>query len=431
MNSLTKVIVLAVVLYACVSSAAEEKKKERYSSFECVGYDKDHPDDLSMRNCILRDVIVASEKGQPVMLFYAREGQDTPLLSADKKTGKGRIVEIAPRIYASVKVLHEAIPENLVPVEHTAVLMSAQGNNLKQFLYDTFFGIYWMLTRTGDIDKKKPLVTNPSAVTVIEVGRSNELTGIVHQSISAEPAVPLRKVVGVLFSRVVAGPAGHLMLRHIKKPNSPVLPEEVQLYRSFFLKVAKVNDKDFEKTRIVLSHRFNNKRVINTEELYTAMNKIGSGQVAFLSQLSINSQIEIVSNSNVFVSTHSEDMVYILFIRTGKTVVEIMPYGIDSDESKKLADLCGVKYIKLANKDRSRAEFNEKVLDTFPLTAEQKKSIIEAEKYDPSMPYGALTYWESQDTKVDIEAFSNAVRGLIPPKDKQADEENEPIHTEL
>jgi len=424
-----------VLLFACVAFA-EEEAAPKYSSFECESYDKDHPEDLSMRNCILRDVVLASENGQPIMLFYAREGQETPLLSSNKKDEKGRIVEIAPRIYASVKVVYDTIPEKLTLVKETAVLMSAQGNNLVQFLFDTLFGVYWMLTKTGDIEKNKPLVTDIDAVSIIEVGRPNDFTHMIEGSLSSSTPIPLRKVKGILFSRVVAGPAGHLMLTHVRgmRKNSPVLPEQVELYRSFFQKVAAINDEDFDPARILISQRFNSRRMTNTEDIFSGVNNVGNGQVAFLSQLSIKSQIDMVSGSAVFVSTHSDDMAYMLFLRPGMSVIEVMPYGFHSDISKKLAELCGVKYYVLQNTDRSRARFNVKLLDKYPLTDEQKKKIIEAEKYEKTLPSGARPYWENQDTKVDVDALVKIISGIIPPelqKAAKANEETQPVKTEL
>jgi len=434
MNSLTKVIVLVVMLYACVSSADEEKKEPRYSSFDCIQYDKDNADNLAMRNCILRDVVLASEKGHPTILFYAREDQDTPLLPADKEAGKGRIVEMAPRMYASVKVVRSAIPENLEPVPSTAVLMSAQGNSLTQFLFDTLFGVYWMLTRTGDIAEKKPLVNDPDGVTIVEVGRSNEYANIVQGSLSTMPPVPLRKLKGVHYSRIVVGPAGHQMTAHVKGTNkySPVERDLVELYRSFFLKVAMVKDEDYDPLRVIVSHRFTSKKIVNGGELFSGANEIGNCQVAFLSQLPIKSQIELVAGSRVFISTHSEDMVYMLFLRPDSSIIEVMPYGIESDINKKIAELCGLNYHVWQNTDRSRAQFDAKILDTFPLTEEQKKTIIEADKYDPSLPSGALTYWETQDTKVNVEEIKTILTGILPPKDQQEKQEiNDPDHEEL
>jgi len=420
MKSFIKAVVIAIVLYACVASG-EEESKPRYSSFECTEYDKDHPEDLSMRNCILHDVVLASEKGQPVMLFYAGEDQETPLLAADKEAGKGRIVEIAPRMYASVKVVKKALPENLDPVDGTGVLMSAQGNSFSKFMFDTLFGVYWMLMKTGDIDKKKPLVTKPENVAIIEVGRHNEYSDMTEGSLSMGPPMPLRKVKGVLFSRIVCGPAGHNMLEHVKgvHKNSPVVKEDVELYRAFFQKIAQVSDDDFSINRIIVSQRFTSHRMVNTDAVFNAVSKIGGGQVAFLSQLSIKSQVDIVSGSAVFVSTHSDDMAYMLFLRPGMSVVEVMPYGIESDLYKKLAELCGIKYRTWKNTKRENAVFDKKILDTYPLTEEQKKTIIEAEKYDPSLPTGALAYWETQDTKVELEPFSEIVRELVPPKEEK------------
>jgi len=416
-NEMTKVVVLAVLLLACVCFA-EEAAAPKYSSFECESYDKDHPEDLSMRNCILRDVVLASENGQPVMLFYAREGQDTPLLAANKKDGKGRIVEIAPRIYASVKVVYEAIPEKLTPVKDTAVLMSAQGNNNVQFLFDTFFGVYWMLLKTGDIGKDKVVVDDPDAITIIEVGRANEFTRVLQGSVTTKTPMPLRKMKGVLFSRVVAGPAGHLMLTSARgtMKNSPVLREDVERYRKFFLTVAMVNDEDFDPIRVLIAQRFNSKRITNTDDVFTAVNSVANGQVAFLSQLSIKSQIDMVAGSGIYLATHSDDIAYMVFLRPGMHFVEIMPYGVQSDIAKNLAEMCGLKYSVWQNPDRSRAEFDAKILDKYPLTEEQKKKIIEADKYVKTLPSGARPYWESQNTKVDAEALKELLLGIIPPE---------------
>jgi len=414
--SMTKVV-LALLLLVCVSFA-EEAATPKYSSFECESYDKDHPEDLTMRNCILRDVVLASENGQPTMLFYAREGQETPLLTADKKEGKGRIVEIAPRMYASVKVVYEPIPEKLTPVKQTAVLMSAQSNNIVQFLFDTFFGVYWMLMKTGDIPKGKTVVSDPDAITIVEVGRANEFTRVLQGSVTLNAPTPLRKLKGVLFSRVVAGPAGHLMLTSARglRKNSPVLREDVELYRTFFRTVAMINDEDFDPSRVLIAQRFNTKRITNTDDIFTAVNTIGNGQVAFLSQLSIKSQVDMVAGSGIYIATHSDDIAYMLFLRPGMHFVEIMPYGVQSDIAKNLAELCGLKYTMWQNPDRSRAQFDEKILDKYPLTDEQKKKIIEAEKYEKTLPSGARPYWESQNTKVDAEAIKEILRNIIPPE---------------
>jgi len=330
-------------------------------------------------------------------------------------------VEIAPRKFASVKVVYEAIPEDLVVLEETGVVMTAQGNNLSKFLLDTLYGIYWMLIKSGDISKKKPLVTDPSKVTIIEVGSHNQYTDITQGSLSMKAPTPLRRVKNVLFSRVVAGAAGHHLLQYVKgtKKTAPVNKEEVELYRSFFLKAAEVKDEDFVASRIIVSQRFTDCRLINTDAIFDACTELGSAQVAFLSQLDIKSQIDLVAGSAVFVSTHSEDMAYILFLRPGSAVVEIMPYGFESDVNKKLADLFGVKYASWQNTIRKNAGFNKSILDRYPLTDEQKKTIIEAEKYDPSLPNGALEYWENQDTKAVIKDVTNLVRSFVPPVEQK------------
>jgi len=429
MNSLVKVVVLSVFLLACVSWAEEEKKPKEpvYSSFECEGYDKDHPDDLSMRNCILRNVVVASEKGQPVMLFYAREGQDTPLLAADKEAGKGHIVEIAPKIFASVKVVREALPDDFEPADDTAVLTSAQGNNLQQFLFDTMFSVYWMLTKTGDIPEDSVLVKNPKAVTIVEVGRHNDYAEIMQGSLTMKTLMPLRSVKGVVFARVIAGHAGHQMMAHVKSEHSGDLIDRklVERYREFFLKAAKVSDDEYLDSRVILSQRFTSKKITNTDDVFSAANEVGNAQVAFLSHLPIRSQIDIVSSSAVFISTHSEDMAYMLFLRPGSSIIEVMPYGVECDVNKKLAELCGLKYFAWHNKDRSRARFDPKILDTFPLTPEQKKAITEADKYDPSLPNGALAYWTAQDTKVNPDDIKEILRQILPAKEATPKQETD------
>jgi len=407
-----KVFVLAALVCLC---AAEDKKEERYSSFECVGYDKEHPEDLSMRNCIIHDAVLASEGGHPTILFYAKEGQETPLLSADKEAEKGRIVEMAPRVFASVKVVRKALPDDLEPMQDTAVLMSAQSNGFPQFMFDTLYGVYWMLSKTGDLNMTTGLVRDPDSISIVEVGRPNDFTRITQGSLTSKAPAPLRYLKGVLYSRIVVGPAGHLVLSYAKGSPKTVEPDPalVSLYRSFFIKVSQIKSEDFDPTRTIVSQRFTSHRLVNTEDLLSSLTKIGSAQVAFLTQLPIKSQIDLVGNSGVFISTHSEDMAYMLFMRPNTLIVELFPFGYETTLYKKLSEICGVKYLCWHNTDRSKTKFDAKILDKYPLTAEQKKTIIDAPKYDASLPSGALAYWENQDTTVDIPAVVGMVKDFF------------------
>jgi len=420
MKSVLKLFVLVALVCLCTG---EEEKKERYSSFECTSYDEAHPEDLAMRNCILRDVVIASEKGQPIFLFYAREGQETPLLSKD--SDKGHIVEMAPRQYASVKIVHSALPEDLEPMTETAVIMTAQSNNFAQFVFDTFYSMYWMLSRTGDINQTSGLVNDPNAISIVEVGRPNDYTKIAQGSITMKAVAPLRYLKGVLYSRVVVGPAGHQILAHVKGNSKTVEPDAklLEQYRNFFLKVAKIKEEDFEETRIVVSQRFTNQKLLNTEDFLSGLAKIGNVQVAFLSQLPIKSQIDIVGNSGVFISTHSDDLAYMLFLRSNAIVMELFPFGLKTDLYKKLAELFGLRYMAWYNTDRSKTVFDPKILDKYPLTAEQKKAITDADHYDASMPSGALAYWENQDTTVAIDDVVNILQPNLPPKPTKTEEE--------
>jgi len=438
MNSFVKGFVLIAVVCVFVSHAAEEKEP-RYSSFECVGYDKEHPENLAMRNCILHDVVIASEHAQPLILFYAREGQETPLLSADKDAKKGRVVEIAPRMYASVKVVNQPLPDDVEPMKDTAVIMTAQSNGFSQFLFDTFYSMYWMLSKTGDLNMTSGLVNNMSNITIVEVGRSNDYTKVAQGSLSLKAPAPLRYLKGVIFSNVVAGPAGHQLLSYAKGLPNTVEPDKklLDLYRTFFIKVAEVKDEEFEVARVVISQRFSSHKLLNTEDLLTEMSKVGSVQVAFLDHLPIKSQVDLVGNSGLFVSIHSDDMAYMLFMRVNTIIVELFPYGIKSDLYKKLAEICGVQYYSWHSTDRSLSRFDAKILDKYPLTAEQKKKIIDSEKYDPSLPSGALAYWENQDTNVDINAVVKIVQDILPEKpentgdDDSADEDAKQQKQEL
>ena len=430
MKSLMKVLLLIALVCACVSFA-EERKEPLYSSFECEGYNKEDPEDLSMRNCILHNVVLASENGQPIMLFYARDGQETPLLGANKDADRGRIVEIAPHMFASVKIVRSALPDDIEPVQDTAVLMTGQSNGFAQFVFDTLYSIYWMLGKTGDIDPTTGLVRNPDAVTIVEVGRPNDYTKITQGSISGKSPAPLRYLKGVLYSRVVVGPAGHLVLSYVKGSKKTVEPEKdlFEAYRSFFIKVAQVKEEDFIESRIIVSQRFTNLKLLNGEDLVSELSYLGSVQVAFLSQLPIKSQIDLVSGCGVFLSMHCDDMAYMLFLRSGTSVVEMFPYGVESDVYKKLAALCGLKYYAWHNTDRSKAVFDKKILEKYPLTDEQKKKIIDAEKYDASLPSGALAYWENQDTKVNLDEVVAIVKDIVPPK--PAEDKEEPEKEEL
>jgi len=436
MKSMIKVFVLAALVCLC---AAEDKKEERYSSFECVSYDKEHPEDLSMRNCILRDVVLASEHGQPTILFYAKEGQETPLLSADKEADKGRIVEMAPHMFASVKVVRTPLPDGLEPMPDTAVVMTAQSNGFAQFMLDTLYSVYWMLSKTGDLNMTTGFVRDMERISIVEVGRPNDYTKITQGSLTGKAPAPLRYLKGVLYSRVIVGPAGHHLLARAKGSAKTVEPdaEVLKLYRSFFIKVAQIKDEDFDPTRIIISQRFTDHRLANTEGLLSSMTKVGGVQVAFLNNLPVKSQIDLVGNSGVFISMHSDDMAYMVFMRPDTVLVELFPYGYESDVYKKLAETCGVKYASWHNTDRSKTKFDPKILDKYPLTAEQKKAITEADKYDASMPSGALAYWENQDTTVDIPAVVDIVKGLVPPKPDaeddaddadDVDEEEQPQH---
>ena len=177
----TSVLAAVAVTVLCACVCAHGAEEERYSSFVCESFDAAHPEDLAARNCVLHNVVLASEKGQPTLLFYAPEGAETPLVGAAAvAAGRGRIAEIAPRVYASVKVVRAPVPAGLEAVPETAALVSAQGNSFAPFLLDTLFGLHWMLSVTGDVNATTGAVRDPAAVTVVEVGRANTYTAIVH-----------------------------------------------------------------------------------------------------------------------------------------------------------------------------------------------------------------------------------------------------------
>jgi len=271
------------------------------------------------------------------------------------------------------------------------------------------------------------LVNNPDNISVVEVGRSNDYTKVAQGSITSKAPAPLRYLKGVVFSRVVVGAAGHHLLAHAKNSPNSVEPDPklLALYRTFFVKVAGIKDEDFDNRRIVVSQRFTSLKLMNTENLVSALSEVSSCQVAFLNQLPIKSQVDLVGNSGCFISLHSDDMAYMLFLRPDTIVVELFSYGVTSDVYKKLAEICGLKYDSWHNTNREKARFNAKILDKYPLTEEQKKQIIDADKYDSSLPSGALAYWENQDTFVDIDAVVKIVKDIIPEKSNRHDDDDD------
>lgn len=412
-----KLITFLFILFTALACTFGEDA-ERYSSFECAGYDAAHPEDLAARNCVLRDVVLASEKGQPTLLFYARPGQATPLLSAaDEAAGRGRIAEIAPRVHASVRVVRAPLPAGLAPVAATAALVSAQGNGLAAFLLDTLFGLHWMLGVTGDVNATTGAARDPGAVTVVEVGRASAYTAIVHGSLSARPPAPLRDLAGVCFARVVVGAARHQLLARARSTNPdayPVAPAHVAAYRAFFRAVARPRAADHNPAGIVLSHRLAAPRVRNTAALLEALAAAGNAQVAFLAQLPVRSQVELVANSGVFVAAHSDDMAYMLFLRPGSAVVELFPVGYASDVYRRVADACGLRYAAWHAADRAHAHFDPALLDRYPLSPAQRRAVVDADRYSPDLPQGALAYWSTQDIDVDPVAVTDVVRSVLP-----------------
>ena len=426
-----KFVTALVVAFAAAVLCVHGAESEQYSSFVCKSYDVAHPEDLAARNCVLHNVVLASEKGQPTLLYYAPEGAETPLLgAADAAAGRGRIAEIAPRVYASVKVVRAPVPAGLEAVAETAALVSAQGNSFAPFLLDTLFGLHWMLTVTGDVNATTGAVRDPAAVTVVEVGRACDYTAIVHGSLSSRPPAPLRRLSGVYYARVVVGAARHHLLARARSTHPdafPVAPAQVAAYRAFFLAVAQPKAADYNPAGIIVSHRLGTARLRNTGAVLEALAAVGNAQVAFLAQLPVKSQVELVAGSGVFVATHSDDMAYMLFLRPGSAVVELFPYGYASDVYRTLAAACGLRYAAWHATDRAHAHFDAKVLDRYPLTAAQRRTIVDADRYAPTLPPGALAYWAGQDTEADPAALADVVRSVLP----ALPEEKTPVDSDL
>lgn len=412
-------LISTVFVIAAVLLCAHGTETEQYSSFVCKSYDAAHPEDLAARNCVLHNVVLASEKGQPTLLYYAPPGEErTPLLgAADVAAGHGRIAEIAPRVYARVKVVRTPVPAGLAAVPETAALVSAQGNGFAPFLLDTLFGLHWMLSVTGDVNATTGAVRDPAAVTVVEVGRACDYTAIVHGSLSSRPPAPLRKLQGVFYARVVVGAARHHLLARARsaRPEAyPVTPAQVAACRAFFLDVAQPKADDYNPAGIIVSHRLGTQRLRNTGAVLEALAAVGNAQVAFLAQLPVKSQVELVAGSGVFVATHSDDMAYMLFLRPGSAVVELFPYGFASDVYARVAEACGLRYAAWHCTDRAHAHFEPKILDRYPLSAAQRRAIVDADRYAPALPQGALAYWAGQDTDADPEALAELIRSVVP-----------------
>ena len=251
-----RVLTSLLVAVLCVCCAHAE---ERYSSYECHSYDTARPDDLATRSCVLRDVSIDMERGQPVLVYHAPAGsQDTPLLAADRAAGRGRIAELAPRHYASVRVVHEPIAAEALAHQEdvTAALVASQGSGFAQTLLDTLFGLHWLLTTTGDVNATTGAVRDPSSVVVVEVGRANEhVEAVVYGALSSMPPVPLVWQRGKHFARVAVGPAAHHLLAQAQGRRSTATAEQLAAFRAFFHAAAHVDAASFDAKQVLLGHR--------------------------------------------------------------------------------------------------------------------------------------------------------------------------------
>jgi len=395
------------------------------SNYEPIG-DIDG-ESLISKAYIFQNVCLDIENNRPTIVFYADPEDDIPPIS------NGPIASLGGRAIAYLRNAEKPFSKDTIFDPDTLVLYSSQGNSISQLLLDTLYGAYWGLYQAGLVNNKTGEIRNPDTIALGEVGRPSLHNAVAKGVISNQNPSVYRTLVGRCYSKVIVGNAGYRALASIKGVSGMRKPEDVKetfnLFRTMLREKSKsAGDEDYGDSHVLVSHRMQDHRIANCFDIIEAVGKIAdAAQIAFLSQLPFFGRVQMIKASSVFVTSHSEDMLYASFLDPRATVVEIIPYGCTDDTWERFCKIYGIKYLKWQNTDRSKTKFKPGILTRLGIDPDVKKKILEADHFDPeTQTAAAAAYWDDQDTTANVDEVIKMIKDILPEKKAQepAKEEN-------
>jgi hypothetical protein len=173
------------------------------------------------------------------------------------------------------------------------------------------------------------------------------------------------------------------------------------------------------KIRIAMLFRSGQRVVLNEAEVMQGLRDAFPSAEVFEyrpDDMTFEGQVSAMRNSTVLIGVHGAGLTNLMFLPSGASVVEILPWHWERHAYERMSVILGYTYGKWANTDRSATVFpEEQTWKHFPATSEEDRAAIRNADSKPMNLRGiaglaAEKYWINQDTRVNVAEFVQVVR---------------------
>jgi hypothetical protein len=154
------------------------------------------------------------------------------------------------------------------------------------------------------------------------------------------------------------------------------------------------------------------RRILNEEEVIRALQSLPINlSVRRFGNLTLNEQVSITHNTDIFITMHGAALTHVLFLKPGAHVIELFPYAFRKYIFQNIAHIMDVNYLMWQNTRESDTVKHWKYIEENRLTAmpRERVEMLPIDWYNMD----SKNYWRNQDTRVNVRELENIVRMAI------------------
>ncbi|KAJ3381778.1 hypothetical protein HDU92_005127 [Lobulomyces angularis] len=145
------------------------------------------------------------------------------------------------------------------------------------------------------------------------------------------------------------------------------------------------------------------RKILNEDGLIEMLKTFSEFEVNIyrFSQLTLQKQIEIIDQTDVFITMHGAALTHLLFLKKNSFVVELFPYAFKKKIYSNLSKILSLNYLSWQNSDIKKSVLNFDIVKNNRLTFMPKKLIMQLPINWFNMD--SKNYWRNQDTLINLD----------------------------